>query len=194
VLARCCVAPLIAVMVIACASETPRSATPLSRSKAGSVGSGARATPQGERTAPPAASNTPLVREDSDALAARFRTQAALARFTGQASYYSDALAGRPTASGEPYEPSVYTAAHRSLPFGTIVRVVSDQTGRTVYVRINDRGPFVRGRVLDLSRAAAQKLGLIGRGVLNVRAEIVENGPVKKSARRRIKRRHKSKK
>jgi rare lipoprotein A len=71
---------------------------------------------------------------------------------------------------------------------------VSDQTGRTVYVRINDRGPFVRGRVLDLSRAAAQKLGLIGRGVLNVRAEIVENGPVKKSARRRIKRRHKSKK
>jgi len=180
---RCVTPPLLAVMLVACASEAPSSNTPASLKPKGAAHStpGAHAPPG---ASPSQASPAVVPNEDSDALAQRLQSQPALTRFSGQVSYYSNALAGRATASGESYQPSAYTAAHRSLPFGTIVRVVSDKTGRTVYVRINDRGPFVHGRVLDLSHAAAKKLGLLGPGVLNVRAEVVENGPVKKSAHR----------
>lgn len=80
----------------------------------------------------------------------------------GQASYYHRALAGEPTANGETYDPQALTAAHRALPFNTIVRVTRRDTGRAVTVRINDRGPFVEGRIIDLSRAAADKIGLAG--------------------------------
>ena len=80
----------------------------------------------------------------------------------GVASVYADSLAGRLTASGEPYQPLALTAAHRSLPLGTRVQVVSLSNGRSVWVRINDRGPFVRGRIIDLSRAAAARIGLAG--------------------------------
>lgn len=83
----------------------------------------------------------------------------------GRASWY--ALTSR-TASGERMNPSALTAAHRSLPFGTKVKVVNQRNGRSVVVRINDRGPFVRGRMLDLSRAAARKLGFIGSGHTSV--------------------------
>jgi rare lipoprotein A len=184
VLVRRCVTPLFAVLLIACASEAPPSNTPASRSKAKSA---AHTTPSASAQEGVPASPAVVPHEDSDALAQRLQAQPALTRFSGQVSYYSNALAGHSTASGEPYEPSAYTAAHRSLPFGTIVRVVSDQTGRTVYVRINDRGPFVHGRVLDLSHAAAKKLGLLGPGVLEARAEVVENGPVDKRAHGRSK-------
>ncbi len=96
----------------------------------------------------------------------------------GRASYYADSLAGRPTASGEPYDPSALTAASRDLPFGTIVRVVRvDQNGRdlaSVVVRINDRGPHRdHSRILDLSRAAAEDLDMIRAGVVRIRAEIL---------------------
>jgi len=191
VFVRRCVAPLLAVMLVACASEAPPSNTAASRSKPKSAGHGAPSVPAPEGVSASHTAPAVVPNEDSDALAQRLQAQPALTRFSGQVSYYSNALAGHSTASGEPYEPSAYTAAHRSLPFGTIVRVVSDKTGRTVYVRINDRGPFVHGRVLDLSHAAAKKLGLIGPGVLDVRAEVVENGPVKKSAHRRSKKPHK---
>jgi rare lipoprotein A len=80
----------------------------------------------------------------------------------GVASVYADSLAGRLTASGEPYQPTALTAAHRSLPLGTRVQVVSLSSGRSVWVRINDRGPFVQGRIIDLSRAAAAQIGLVG--------------------------------
>ena len=83
----------------------------------------------------------------------------------GRASWY--ALHSR-TASGERMNPSAMTAAHRSLPFGTKVKVTNKRNGRTVVVRINDRGPFVRGRMLDLSKAAAQKLGFISSGHTSV--------------------------
>jgi rare lipoprotein A len=83
----------------------------------------------------------------------------------GRASWY--ALNSR-TASGERMNPSALTAAHRSLPFGTKVKVTNQRNGRTVVVRINDRGPFVRGRVLDLSRAAAQQLGFVSSGQISV--------------------------
>ena len=89
----------------------------------------------------------------------------------GLASFYADSLRGRPTASGAPYDPAAFTCAHRSLPFGTRVRVTELARGRSVVVTVNDRGPFVRGRVIDLSRAAAAALGIIGRGVARVRVE-----------------------
>ncbi|MGB3503327.1 MAG: septal ring lytic transglycosylase RlpA family protein [Mesorhizobium sp.] len=79
----------------------------------------------------------------------------------GSASWY--ALTSK-TASGERMNPSAMTAAHRTLPFGTKVRVTNKRNGKSVVVRINDRGPFIRGRVIDLSKAAAGSLGFIGRG------------------------------
>lgn len=95
----------------------------------------------------------------------------------GKATYYSDALAGRPTASGEAYDPRALTAAHRSLPFGTVVRVVRPDSGRAVVVRINDRGPFGNERrIIDLSRTAAEELDMIRAGVVDVRAEVLEYG------------------
>ena len=101
----------------------------------------------------------------------------------GEASYYGGSFAGRKTASGEVFEPRRYTAAHRTLPFGTVLRVMRLDTRAVVYVRVNDRGPYgKKGRILDLSTAAAESLDFIKRGVVNVRADIVERGtpPAKK--------------
>jgi rare lipoprotein A len=89
----------------------------------------------------------------------------------GLASFYADSLRGRPTASGAPYDPAALTCAHRSLPFGTRVQVTELARGRSVVVTVNDRGPFVAGRVIDLSRAAAAALGIVERGVVKVRVE-----------------------
>lgn len=91
---------------------------------------------------------------------------------TGRASFYANSLAGRKTASGERYDPKKPTAAHRSLPFGTVVEVRATN-GRRVVVKINDRGPFVRGRVIDLSRSAAEQLGMIRAGVIEVELRIM---------------------
>lgn len=93
---------------------------------------------------------------------------------TGVASYYGQALAGQPTASGEAFDPTDLTAAHRSLPFGSRVRVVNLRNDKDVVVRINDRGPFVDGRVIDLSRAAAEHLGMVRDGKVRVRLERVD--------------------
>ena len=82
----------------------------------------------------------------------------------GVASYYGRKFHGRPTASGERFDMNGFTAAHKTLPFGTKLKVTNTSTGRSVVVRVNDRGPFVRGRTIDLSRAAAEKIGLIARG------------------------------
>ena len=91
----------------------------------------------------------------------------------GEASYYADKFEGRPTASGEIYDHDKMTAAHRSLPFDTKVRVTRLATGRSVVVRINDRGPFKRGRIIDLSKRAARDLGLLRVGVAEVKIEVV---------------------
>jgi rare lipoprotein A len=91
----------------------------------------------------------------------------------GRASWYGAEFAGRRTANGEIYDPSQLTAAHKTLPFGTFVRVTNPNSGAHVVVRINDRGPFKPGRVIDVSRAAAEQLGMIGPGTLVVRLEIV---------------------
>lgn len=91
----------------------------------------------------------------------------------GTASYYGRRFHGRLTANGERFNMHGMTAAHKTLPFGTKVRVTNTRTGRSVVVRINDRGPFVRGRVIDLSRAAAQKIGMISSGHARVKLDIV---------------------
>lgn len=91
----------------------------------------------------------------------------------GKASYYHDSLHGNPTASGEPYDRNALTAAHRSLPFGTEILVRNLKNGRTVRVTVNDRGPFVSGRIVDLSRRAAEEIALVQDGVTDVTLEIV---------------------
>jgi rare lipoprotein A len=91
----------------------------------------------------------------------------------GLASWYGGKFQGRRTASGEIFDTHRLTAAHRSLPFGTRVLVTSLENGRSVEVRINDRGPFVAGRIIDLSLAAARAIGLAGRGVAAVRLEVL---------------------
>ena len=93
---------------------------------------------------------------------------------TGKASYYANKFQGRKTASGERYSHNKLTAAHRKLPFGTMVRVTNLDNGKSVIVRINDRGPMKRERVIDLSRSAAGKIALIKAGVASVGIEIVE--------------------
>lgn len=91
----------------------------------------------------------------------------------GTASYYCCEHHGRLTASGEPFDQNALTAAHRSLAFGTIVRVTRTDTGASVVVRISDRGPFVAGRTIDLSLAAAEAIGMVQRGVAPVCIEVI---------------------
>lgn len=92
-------------------------------------------------------------------------------RLEGKASWYGPRFHGRKTASGEIFNQHELTAAHRSLPFGTRVRVTNLKNGRSVVVRINDRGPYAKGRLIDLSRAAAKHLGMLDSGVAQVRLE-----------------------
>jgi rare lipoprotein A len=97
----------------------------------------------------------------------------------GLASWYggNDGFEGKPTASGEIFEGSKMTAAHRTLPLGTWVEVLNTSSGKTARVRINDRGPFIKGRIIDLSHVAAVTLGVVGPGVAPVRITVVEPGP-----------------
>ena len=92
---------------------------------------------------------------------------------SGQGSYYADKFAGRPTASGAPYRPGKLTAAHNTLPFGTKIRVTNTRTGRSVKVVVNDRGPHVKGRIVDVSKKAARKIGLTQAGVAPVQLKVV---------------------
>jgi rare lipoprotein A len=92
---------------------------------------------------------------------------------TGHASFYGRELAGRRTASGEVFRPDGMTAAHRSLPFGSRVKVTNNSNGKAVVVRITDRGPFVRGRIIDVSQGAARALGFVGQGTARVTIERV---------------------
>ena len=94
-------------------------------------------------------------------------------RERGIASWYGPGFHGRQTANGETYDMNAMTAAHKSLPFDTVVEVRNRDNGRRTRVRINDRGPFVRGRIIDLSRAAAEALAMIGPGVARVELTVV---------------------
>lgn len=99
-----------------------------------------------------------------------------LAAEEGLASWYGGHFQGRQTANGEIFDTNQLTAAHKSLPFGTIVQVMHKENGKTVQVRINDRGPFVAGRIIDLSRAAADAIGLTAQGVAPVKLTILQQG------------------
>jgi rare lipoprotein A len=97
-----------------------------------------------------------------------------VAQYKGQASYYADKYHGKATASGELYDRKKFSAAHRNLKFGTMVRVTNMKNKRSVVVKVNDRGPFVRGRIIDLSYAAAVKLDMIKKGVADIILEVLE--------------------
>lgn len=100
---------------------------------------------------------------------------------TGKASFYADKFEGSPTASGEKYKHNKLTAAHKTLPFGTKVKVTNTDNGKSVEVVINDRGPYVDGRIIDLSKSAAETLGFINQGLANVTIEVIDAGDGKAS-------------
>lgn len=161
----------------ACGARGPldpnlRSSATITRSRRGAAPRSAPAADSGDevegRSPPPEAGGP-------NGWWSRYETAEAIATFEGRASYYADRFEGRSTASGEPYRASERTAASRDLAFGTILRVTRADTGESVIVRVNDRGPFGdRSRVLDLSRSAAEALDMIRRGVIDVRVEILE--------------------
>jgi rare lipoprotein A len=153
-------------LLAACTSvpSVPESLTPLTSLTASFIGEApvARVTLKVEPDG--------LAVDDSPVIDEKYRLTGEGARQIerGQASWYGPRFHGRLTASGETYDMYALTAAHKTLPFGTIVRVHSKALGREVDVRINDRGPFAPGRVIDVSRAAAEALGLLDAGVANV--------------------------
>lgn len=100
---------------------------------------------------------------------------------TGKASFYADKFEGRPTASGEKYRHNKFTAAHKSLPFGTKVKVTNLANSQTVEVVINDRGPYVEGRIIDLSKSAAEQLGFVNQGLAEVQVDVIDPGQGKTS-------------
>jgi rare lipoprotein A len=151
--AQLSVVVLTAAMLSACIQTTATPDRPASRSYV------QRAAPQEAATVTPRKQRT--------------RT-ASLSRSTasdGMASFYRH---GSRTASGEKFNPNELTAAHRTLPFGTKVRVTDVSTGKSVTVRVNDRGPFIDGRVIDVSHAAAESLGMTGKGVTKVKLDVVQ--------------------
>ncbi len=97
---------------------------------------------------------------------------------TGLASWYGKDFHGRPTASGEIYDMFEVTAAHKSLPLGTLLHVRDLDTGKSIKVKVNDRGPFVRKRILDLSYGAAKALGIVGTGVAKIELKIIGRSPI----------------
>lgn len=99
--------------------------------------------------------------------------RAEAAQRSGVASFYGKRFDGRATANGERFDMWALTAAHRTLPFGTRVKVTNRKNGRSVVVRINDRGPFIGGRIIDLSRGAAARLGMIDDGIVSVTLDIL---------------------
>lgn len=107
-----------------------------------------------------------------------WRDDSAPFRERGVASWYGGKFHGRKTASGERYNKNELTAAHRTLPFGTLVRVRNLDTGLEVIVRITDRGPWIRGRIIDLSEAAARRIGMLEAGLANVDIEVLMLPPL----------------
>lgn len=93
--------------------------------------------------------------------------------FTGTASYYADKFHGRKTANGETFNMNDLTAAHKTLPFGTIVKVTNLKNDKSVVLKINDRGPFVKDRIIDVSLAAAKELDMLGTGTAEVRIDVI---------------------
>ncbi|MFZ4776183.1 MAG: septal ring lytic transglycosylase RlpA family protein [Terrimicrobiaceae bacterium] len=123
---------------------------------------------------------------DSEALPAIYAPKP-VSVLLGKASYYWEP---QRTASGERFNPKQMTAAHKSLPMHSVVRVVNLKNGKSVIVRINDRGPYIRGRIIDLSKVAAQKIDMVKAGVVPVRVEVLKKIDVIKKPNRKVKRAH----
>jgi len=140
------------------AASTPESSTPES------------STPEASAPAPPAPAQTvpppPVQPSSGDA--------ATSSQERGRISMYDSKFSGRKTASGEPFDPTALTMAHRTLPFGTRVRITNLENQRSVEVVVNDRGPFVSGRIADLSIAAARRIGMVSDGVVEALLEILQ--------------------
>ena len=134
----------------------------------GVAGSSRQASLEHRRVAS-ARKHTPFARHDNPA--GTKTASRGVAASQGVASFYTE---GSRTASGEKFDPHELTAAHPTLPFGTKLRVTNVASGRSVTVRVNDRGPYVRGRVVDVSYSAADALGMVGKGVAKVRLDVVE--------------------
>src|SRR5215212_3450533 len=131
---------------------------------------------QAETAAPSAATAaTPLPRAKAKPTEASQARPSPNRVFLGKASFIS--YAGGKTASGAQYRPQAFTAAHRKLPFGTRIKVTDVRTRKSVHVVVTDRGPAIRSRVLDLSRGAAEALGMTERGIVEVRAQVLGKGP-----------------
>jgi rare lipoprotein A len=122
------------------------------------------------RTTIVATNRTPVVTEKRSLLSSPKHAAETPAASHGLASFYRT---GKQTASGEAFDASALTAAHRTLPFGTRLRVTNVATGRSVMVRVNDRGPFIPGRVVDVSHSAAESLGMVDDGVAKVKVDVV---------------------
>jgi len=93
---------------------------------------------------------------------------------TGKASFYGDQHQSKKTASGDPYNNDLKTAAHRDIPFGSKIRVTNVDNGKSVVVKVNDRGPFAKGRIVDLSKSAFSSIGNTSSGLINVQIEVIE--------------------
>jgi len=120
---------------------------------------------------------------DTEQLPALFQPKP-VSTLLGKASYYWEP---QKTASGERFNPRQFTAAHKSLPMHSVVRVVNLKNGKSVLVRINDRGPYVRGRIIDLSKAAAERIDMVKSGVVSVRVEVLKRIDVMAKPNRKIK-------
>ena len=146
----------IAVLVLVGCAQQPAVTEP-------AVPSSAVPPPAAAPAAPPAAATQPSREPDASPM-------------RGRISHYGEAFAGKPTASGEPFDPEKLTMAHRTLPFGTRVRVTNLENQRSVEVVVNDRGPAIPGRIADLSLGAARRLGMVADGVIDGLLEIVQLG------------------
>ncbi len=126
-------------------------------------------------TLPPSPRQVDGIARTESELLARYEGRPAVTVYEGKATYYGNQFTGRTTANGEVYDPNKFTAAHKKLPFNTVVRVVRQDTNKYVYVRINDRGPYAgKSRIIDLSYIAAERLGMIRAGVVPVRVEVLD--------------------
>lgn len=128
-------------------------------------------------SAPPDEAATSALQDEPAPPANRARTQASSLR--GKVSLYGEAFAGKKTANGDTFDPQALTMAHRTLPFGTRVRVTNLANHRSVEVVVNDRGPMVPGRVADLSLEAARRIGMVANGVVDALLEIVAPAPAR---------------
>jgi rare lipoprotein A len=146
---------------------------------AGLILVGCTAAPRFATKSPPSAppsGNKTEAQKPEETTPSRNTTGKVLLTLEGIASYYADEYHGRQTSNGETYNMNDLTAAHRTFPFGTMVRVTNLENKRSVVVRINDRGPFVEGRIIDLSLGAAKELDIVGSGTARVRLEVLEWG------------------